>query len=80
MTTCKEIITLLSDYLEGDMPSGTRETFERHMSACPPCVVFLEDLRKTRSLVGGLRCEEVPDEVQRRLRSFLDRCTKGPRR
>lgn len=80
MTTCKEIITLLSDYLEGDMPSARREDFERHMSDCPPCVEFLEDLRKTCSLLGGLRCEEMPQAVQRRLRSFLDRCTKGKHR
>ena len=80
MTTCEEIITLLSDYIEGDMPAGARQDFEEHMADCPPCVAYLEDLKKTRSLLGGLRCEEVPEAVQRRLRSFLDRCTKGKHR
>jgi anti-sigma factor RsiW len=80
MSTCKQIIELLSDYLEGDMSPAQREAFEAHMSACPPCVVFLEDLKTTRVLIEGLRCEEVPQEVQSRLRSFLERRRKGPSR
>ncbi|HEU4400563.1 MAG TPA: zf-HC2 domain-containing protein [Candidatus Polarisedimenticolia bacterium] len=78
MKSCKEIVDLLSDYLEGDLPPGELEAFEAHMALCDPCVDFLESLKRTRSLVRGLREEDVPSEVHDQLRSFLDRL-QGPR-
>ena len=78
MKSCKEIIDLLSEYLEGDLAGGEAGDFEAHMADCPPCVDFLENLKHTRALVRGLRCDEVPPEVQRQLRTFLERATKRP--
>jgi anti-sigma factor RsiW len=77
MTSCKDIIDLLSDYLEGDLPHDLLGDFEAHMALCSPCVVFLNSLKQTRSLVRGLQVEEVPPEVQQQLRTFLQRARKG---
>lgn len=78
MKTCKEIIDLLSEYLDGDLPGEDLGAFEAHMALCPPCVDFLDHLKRTRSLVRSLRCDEVPKDVQRQLRAFLERARKGP--
>jgi anti-sigma factor RsiW len=79
MKTCEDVIALLSDYVEGDLSPGQIRDFEAHMALCVPCVDFLESLKRTRSLVRGLRCDEVPREVHEQLRTFLDRSKKGKR-
>ena len=77
MDTCKEILDLLSDYLDGEMPPDRSDAFEHHMEQCPPCLDFLDSVRATRSLASSLRCDEIPEEVQRSLRAFLGRETRG---
>lgn len=76
MDTCKEIIDLLSDYLDGDLPADRRHAFEDHINDCPPCVEFLDSIRDTRSLAESLRCETIPEPVRKALRAFLDRGRK----
>ncbi len=77
MRTCEDVIALLSDYVEGDLSPDQIKEFEAHMALCDPCVDFLESLKRTRSLVRGLHCDEVPGEVHQQLRAFLDRSKKG---
>ena len=60
MKSCKEIIDLLSEYLEGDLPGDEAGAFETHMALCPPCVDFLENLKQTRALVRSLRHNALP--------------------
>ncbi|MFQ5876596.1 MAG: anti-sigma factor family protein [Acidobacteriota bacterium] len=73
MDTCKDIFDLLSDYLDGDLAPERREAFEAHMSQCPPCVEYLDSLRQTQTIARSLRCEQIPGDVQRMLRTFLER-------
>ncbi len=79
METCKDIIELLSDYLDGDLPAKTTRAFESHMKGCPPCMDFLDSIRDTRNLASSLRCEAIPEEVKRSLRDFLKRECRGGR-
>ena len=76
MPTCKEIIDLLSEYVDEGLSDEMRREFDLHMGACPACVRFLESLQATRVRVRSLRCEEIPPEVQTMLRRFLGRETK----
>ncbi len=77
MPTCKEIIELLSEYVDEGLSEERRRDLDLHMGTCPACVRFLESLQATRDRVRSLRCEEIPPEVQTMLRTFLDRETKG---
>ena len=79
MRTCKDVIDLLSDYLDGDLSRETHRDFEAHMRDCAACIDFLEGLRATQSRVRNLRCDDIPDDVHRALRSFLEREIKGRR-
>ena len=45
--TCQELIDFLMRYLDGDLTSTERLTFEEHLGACPPCVAYLETYRET---------------------------------
>ena len=61
--TCKEIVELVTDYIEGALPADLRARFDRHMSACDPCVVYLEQMRQTIATLGKLPEESVPQGV-----------------
>jgi anti-sigma factor RsiW len=57
--SCRELVTLVTEYLEGTMPSSERLRFERHVSVCPPCRVHLEQMRETIRASGALTEESI---------------------
>jgi anti-sigma factor RsiW len=70
---CVEIVELLIDYVDGDLPEDRRAEFERHMCGCLPCFAYLETYQATIRLTRALpRCEPLPPEFERRLRAMLD--------
>jgi anti-sigma factor RsiW len=62
LPTCREVVELVTDYLEGQMPSGDRERFEMHLAICEPCVTYLEQMRLTIGAVGGVDESTIPDD------------------
>jgi predicted anti-sigma-YlaC factor YlaD len=64
MVTCREIVQLVTDYLEGSMASESRLSFERHVAICPPCRGFLTQMRETLRLSGGLPEETLSREAR----------------
>ena len=72
MYTCREVMQVLTDYLEDDLSRRERKGLEGHMADCPPCHAFLRTFEKTGELVRTvLQPEQVPDELQERVRHFL---------
>ena len=80
MLRCRDIGELLHDYVDGDLEPGAARELEAHLADCPGCVGFVNTYRETVSVAHELRCEEIPPELQDKLRSFLDRHrrTRGP--
>ena len=71
--TCKEVVEMVSDYLEGALSPEDRERFETHLSACEGCTSYIEQMRETIRLTGMLTEEQVPVEQRERLRqAFRD--------
>lgn len=70
--TCREFDEFVMSYLSDELSAEVRAEFERHLSICPPCVVFLENYQKTTE-IGRAVCahpedsvpEEVPEELIR---------------
>jgi anti-sigma factor RsiW len=67
MLTCSDIVKLVTDYLEGRLTPAERRRFEGHVAICPPCRAFIEQMRTTVDLVGDLREEDVPAEMEEHL-------------
>lgn len=66
--TCQEIVELVSEYLEGTMPPEEHVRFERHLSYCPGCVTYVEQIRKTIRATGLVPGEEaLPAELRQGL-------------
>jgi len=72
MKTCKDVIDLLTELMEGGLPPGEVHVLEQHLALCPACKEFLETLKKTSAAAGNLRVDEVPEECHRELLALLD--------
>ena len=72
MPSCSRLVSLLSDYLDGRLPSDVRAELEQHLSGCPECTAFVGTFRSTLSLLQSLSEEDLPEELRVRLRAFID--------
>ena len=52
--TCRELVEVLTDYLEGTLPREDRQRLEKHLEACPYCAQYLAQMRRTIDLVGAI--------------------------
>ncbi len=52
--TCKELVELVTEYLEGTLPAHERARFEEHLEDCPGCATYVEQMRQTIRLLGTL--------------------------
>lgn len=57
---CKEIFAALSDYLDRQLPAGDCAQIEAHIANCPPCIEFVESLKKSIELC---RQSHTPQEL-----------------
>jgi anti-sigma factor RsiW len=71
--TCQELVELVTEYLEGALPDSDRRRFDVHLSACPHCVAYIEQMRTTVRLTGRLGEEHLQDEaIEEVLAAFQD--------
>ena len=71
--TCKELVEVVTDYLEGRMPAEQRLLFEEHVAFCDWCQTYVEQMRATVRLTGTLSEEDIgPEAREGLLRVFRD--------
>src|SRR6266542_3248172 len=56
--TCRELVEIVTDYLEGALPAKQRIEFEKHLVMCDGCAIYLEHMRWTIELDGRVDREE----------------------
>jgi anti-sigma factor RsiW len=64
---CKELVEVITEYLEGTMPAQDRARFERHLAECDGCQAYLDQMRETIAALGSLPAESISPEMERRL-------------
>ena len=76
---CRDVVELMTDYLEGALSAEDRARFEDHIAGCDGCRAYLEQLRVTKQAAGRLASEPVPESLQAELlNAFRDwRSRKG---
>jgi anti-sigma factor RsiW len=60
--TCRELVELVTDYLEGTLPDRDRDRFEAHIAGCDGCTNYLFQIRETIRLTGLLTEDQIPVE------------------
>lgn len=68
---CSELLSLLNDYVDGDIDPSVCEEFEKHLTGCNPCQVVVDNIRKTITLYKEGKPVALPVEFQKRLHSVL---------
>jgi anti-sigma factor RsiW len=59
--SCREVVEIVTEYLEGTLAPDVRRRLEIHLEACDPCVEYVEQVRTTARLAAETRLEERPD-------------------
>lgn len=62
--TCRELVELVTDYLEGALPPEDAARFERHLAVCPGCTTYVEQIRETVRQAGRLREDDLRPEAR----------------
>jgi anti-sigma factor RsiW len=72
--TCRELVELVTDYLEGALPAEELVLFEQHLNLCQGCEWHLEQVRATIATLGLTPDQPPPAETRARLLAvFRDR-------
>ena len=56
---CNVLVEIITDYLEGKLPSAEHERFEAHAGRCPGCKAYVEQMRATLAMAGRLTEESL---------------------
>jgi anti-sigma factor RsiW len=65
--TCRELVELVTDYLEGALPRRERRRFERHIAGCDGCTAYLEQMRVTIRTLGTISEDDVEPAARKEL-------------
>lgn len=63
---CQDIVELVTAYLEDALDPTDRERFEEHLVFCDGCSNYLEQMRTTVQLTGGVELR-LPGELEAQL-------------
>ena len=65
--TCKELVELVTDYLEGALSFEDKERFEAHLATCDGCVAHLQQIRTTIQTVRSLEEKSLSPQAKENL-------------
>jgi anti-sigma factor RsiW len=51
---CRQLVEVITAYLDGTLPEADRRRFDRHLSECPYCTEYLAQMRATVARLGTL--------------------------
>lgn len=61
---CRELVELVTDYLEDRLSPLDRARFEAHLAECEACHTYLEQFRQTIRALGRLPEESLSAEAR----------------
>ena len=62
--SCREIVELVTDYLEGDLDADTKAALETHLGLCPGCARYVQQIRETVATLGDVSSDNPSTEAQ----------------
>jgi anti-sigma factor (TIGR02949 family) len=66
--SCQEMIEVVTNYLDGALPTDERQRFERHLSYCAGCGTYVEQMRETIRQTGvAPRAASLPPALRERI-------------
>jgi len=65
--SCRELVRLITDYLEGTLSVRDRRRFDRHLRGCDGCTTYVEQMRQTIRLAGTLTEQDISPAAREEL-------------
>lgn len=60
---CRDAVSLMAAYLDGDLDDRDHARLERHLAGCPHCGEYLAQIRATIDALGRVRPDDLPDDA-----------------
>ena len=83
MPDCNEIVAMLSEYLDRDLPPDTCSSIDAHLRSCPNCESAAASLRRTVAMCREFRAADrpgpLPAEKQHELRAAFEKVLQSMR-
>ena len=76
---CRELVEVITDYLEDALAERDRLRFEAHLAECDACRDYVEQFQQTIALSGRIEPEQLPPVLQDELLSAF-RAWRGEQR
>jgi anti-sigma factor RsiW len=64
---CREVVELVTAYLENVLPQAERDLVEQHLLTCGGCEAYVEQMRRTIDLVGRVDVDGLSESTQSEL-------------
>jgi hypothetical protein len=71
MLKCRDVGQLLYEYVERLLEPSLQQALEAHLADCAGCLAFINTYKQSIRLSQGLQSDEMPTELQQKLRSFM---------
>jgi anti-sigma factor RsiW len=65
--TCRQVVLLLTDYLEGALTDADRARVEEHLAGCDACTAFVAQFQAAGRMTAALAAAEVPAALRAEL-------------
>jgi hypothetical protein len=65
--TCREVVELVTGYLERALDADEASLFEEHLNFCDGCITYVEQMRVTVEAVGQIGETDVPADTREKL-------------
>ena len=76
--SCRELVELVTEYLERRLPFDERTRFELHLGYCDSCRSYLRQMREVLETAGELTEEAVEPEARSSLLAAFRDWRRGP--
>jgi anti-sigma factor RsiW len=75
---CRELVELITDYLEDRLSPQDRARFEAHLADCEHCRDYLDQMRRTIRALGVLPEESLSPEARDALLAAFREWSQNP--
>lgn len=73
---CQNVIQELSNFIDGDLDTASKQELESHLKACDECRLVVDQTKRTVKIFCDSEPIELPGEVRDRLHGALRRKIK----
>ena len=77
---CREVVDLVTAYLEGTLPARDQQRLAAHLEACAHCGAYVEQIRVTIAITGAIEPEQLSDEAATELHAVFRAWAAGDER